>query len=214
MFIRKVLVLCLFSTLILAASGQQKTLFLEHIYWGEGAFFNSTTTSGPEALPFESPLFLSFSVPALPKSEALLLEYGVQSSILWYLDVPQSFWSGYHLIIKSQVIPEGISVETMFAIDGVRDIVHTHTDYCRTNKTSFKWIIKRGGFLENYVFPPLQITYIATGDYVPDDIANTILNDLFNYGFTVDVTVFGQAVGVQKFYLVSGWIQVTSMTKR
>jgi len=200
---------CLFSLIFilpLGVAAEVKLPTLEHIYWKMGGWFNDTTPSGSGN--FESPLFMSFNVPPSKKSECVFFEFGSQSLIQWIPNVAQSFWSGYRFKFKSAAIPAGFTVETMTSLEWVSDQGFMRQGQFRTNKTTYKLAIVRDAFLESYVYRPLQIKD-ANGSYVPDDIANGILNDLLDSGFEVEMTVVGYAQGVQNFILISGWIDVT-----
>jgi hypothetical protein len=205
---------CLFSlifVLSLGVAAEVKPPTLEHIFWKMSGWFNDTTPS--VAGNFESPLFISFSVPPSPKSECVFFEFGSQSLLQWIPSVTQSFWSGYRFKFMSAAIPAGFTVENTTSLEWVSDQGFMRQGQFRTNKTSYKWAIVRDGFLENYVFRPLQIKD-ANGSYVPDKIANGILNDLLDSGFEVEITVVGYAQGVQNFILLSGWIDVTRSGKK
>ncbi len=200
--------------LFLGAGAQEKPDMLEHIFWKMGGFFNETTLSGPGPFGYESPLFMSIQVPPSPKSDEVFFEFGVQSSVQWMQGVTQSFWSGYRFVFKSSVIPANISVENTTSLDGVNDPGLFRQGQSRTDKTTYRWTVVRDGFLKDYVFLPLSITYVDSGQLVPNDLANDILNSLLDNGFEVDITVVGVARGVQSFYLVSGWMDVTRSVKK
>ncbi len=215
MSIKKSLVLVLFVLgLLPAGSAQEKPNSLEHIFWKMGGFFNETTTPGPGTYGFESPLFMSIHVPPSPKADCVYFEFGSQSMVQWIPNVAQSYWSGYRMQFKSGAIPANVSVENTIAVDGVNDPGVFRQGGARTNKSTYRWTIVRDGFLEDYVFQPLTMRYIDSGQPLPDDEANAILNGMLDSGFDVDVTVKGVAQGVQSFYLVSGWIDVTRSVKK
>ena len=208
-------VLCL-AMLSLESVAQEKIPTIEHIYWAFTGYFNETTLTVPDFVTFQSlESLFEFHVPPSPKSDIIFFECGCQSSCTWFTDYPtQSYWSGFTIDIISPVIPDNYKVSTGITLDQRRDIVHTHPEGCRTEKSTYKIAIERDGFLKAHVFSPLSITNkLNPQEDVSNEIANAILNALMDKGFDAKVTVNGQAEGVQIYRLVSGWIHVTRTSK-
>jgi hypothetical protein len=204
---------CLF-TFSMGMIAQQKALDLELLASVQGGVFNENTLLVPDRINFESTESLfNFHVKPSPKTETIIFDFGLQSQIVWWPGFPQHYWSGFHLNFISSVIPDNMSVDIKTSIDNEQDI-HYDEVAVRTHKTTYKQTISKDAFLKPYVFYPLLITYKSTGDYVPDEIANQILNALISKGFDVKVTVFGIAEGVKEYFLTSGWIQVTGAVAR
>jgi hypothetical protein len=208
-------------TFSLVISAEEKIPVIEHIYWEVGGLFDFIVPENPELSDFLSPeILFAFHVSPSPKSDAIFFELGGQSRLRWWTDYPQpadkNYWCGYRITITSSAIPDDIYVWNQPSLHHMRgEVIEPYPmQWHRSVKNTIKLAIERDAFLREFVFRPLQITYISTGEYVPNEIANSILNDLMDKGFDVEVTLAGQTEGVKECHLCSGWIHVTRISKK
>ena len=83
----------------------------------------------------------------------------------------------------------------------------------RPGKNTWKIILRRNGRLREYPDFGWVTTYVSTGEGVPNEIANTILNDLMDHGFDVEVTQVILAEGAEKYSRLHFYIVVTRLSK-
>jgi hypothetical protein len=187
---------------------------IELLFWysmGRGEY-PTILFDSPIIQRYESDSISTFHVPASPKSEAIFFEFGCQAIVYWWDGyIRQQFWSSPYMRMLSEVIPDDISVQYGTGLLKNHDLTHDYSSH-RTDKHSYKIILRRDGMLRE--FPELvDVRYVSTGERVPDEIANSILNDLMDNGFDIEVFMKGEVEGVTKIWLIMFYIEVTRLSK-
>ncbi len=159
-----------------------------------------------EQLPEET--FLTFHVPSSPSSNKLFIETWSSTLVGWttwntrYISLAAKFR------VSSDVIPRGI--EVWVAIGLVRSSERNAMNYADRGSNyyyrSAKWIMSRnsiGGW---------NFGYTDSEQPVPEELALSILNDLINKGFDLEVSTIGLVQGSDLIYLYFS-AEVTGITK-
>jgi len=190
---------------------EEKASVIEHVFWDMEVWFNYTYLDDPGFQEYESEPLFTFYVPPSSKSEAIFFDFGCQSHIWWYgKHKSRVYWSTLKIEIFSEVIPDNMLVYTTL---GMESVTHeTLPMNGRPNKATYKLVMRKDDFLIAS-YPTWYVKY-ESGENVPNEIANNILNDLIDNGFDVVVSVFGRTEGVEEYVLVTAWIHVTLATKK
>ncbi len=210
---KKILVsvfLCLFlSSFTMLA--EEKLQVIEHVFWDEEVLFNYTYLETPDYREYESDTLFAFQVPPSPKSKAIFFDFGCQSHIFWYGGyTPRLYDSRLKINIISDVIPDNI---IFYNTCGMESVTHELLPMDgRPNKTTYKMAMRRDDFLLAS-YPSWNVEYVS-GENVPNEIANNILNDLIDNGFDVEVLVIGKTEGVEEYVIISAWMHVTRALKK
>ncbi|UCE21535.1 MAG: hypothetical protein JSV46_04775 [Candidatus Aminicenantes bacterium] len=197
---------------------EEKSTIIELLFWysaGRGEYYNKIEFEDPSRIPLlESEPILTFHVPPSPKSDALFFELGSVSMATWWDGYsPLEYNSGLDLWMSSEVIPDDISVYGGGAwLEGM-EIINHPKPVGRPGKNTWKSILRRDGMLREYP-DNWFVVYKSTGEPVPKEIANSILNDMMDNGFDVEVTQKLMVEGVKQSWLLHFYIDVTRATKK
>jgi hypothetical protein len=187
---------------------------LYHYYSGNGEYNKyAVILDDPSLQWYESDPICSFHVPPSKKSDVIVFEYGFAAiAFLWRGHPQHMFWCNYSLKIISTAIPADISIQGGLGM--VKDFSPaSDLILLRTDKHSFKQVLRRDGMIRE--FPDWwDVRYISTGGLVPYEISNSILNDVMDDGFDVEISYYGEVEGVTKIWPAIYFIDVTRIIKK
>ena len=208
-------IICIFMS-ALGLGAQEKVYVYEHLAWaqtGLGKYILDTLLDNPAKFVFESGPFLSFSVPPSPKAQAIFFEFWGQSLHRWWVGyTPQSFSAVVKFKFISDLIPAVIEVYYAHGLTEIVGITHSSSASDR-NKRNWKVILRRDSMLREYT-DGWDIRYTSTGEKVPNDIAQGILNELIDKGFNVEVSLSGDCQGIKEFTFYAFQVEVTRLVKK
>ena len=208
-------VICVFVS-ALGLMAQEKVRVYEHLAFvqtGYGETILETYLDNPDYFTFQSGPFLSCSVPPSPKADAIFFEFWGQSIHEWWVGYdPQSFSANIKVKLVSNLIPPDIEVYWYHGLTGISGITHNSPGPDR-NKRTWKFILRRDSMLRAFT-DWWDIRFISTGQQVPNNVAQGILNNLMNNGFNVEISVLGNCQGVNYFSFYAFEVEVTRLVKK
>jgi len=161
----------------------------------------------PNWAEFKSLPFLTFNVPASPKSTAIFFETRGHALVEWsnYLIDTTEAVCWINLRIISNLIPENIEVGTGAMV--VRQVEKNSLLFEDTIRSwdSRKYILRKG-YTDWWV-----VRNIITGEVLPDRDAKAILKKLIDNGFTVEVWANGMVQGVKSVWIMAN-VHVTRIS--
>ena len=157
---------------------------------------------------YELDPFMTFEVPASPKSDALFFEVDCKV----YRQFNDSSTRHAHLRLMwrltSEVIPENIEVWGGWGAFVFKDTNHSEDFSPLMSHNNSVKMVMRKDTLDWWVFQ-----YKDTGDFVPDEVAVPILNEIIKKGFSFEVWASLEAQGLIQFWLRPVTWHVTRLSK-
>ena len=206
---KKGLIVFLSVFLVLAGTAFAKKTFIEYLGWYqvpmEDYGFALTPADDTVMTYYDSAPFLTFSVPASAKSEAVFIDHFAEALFVCSDFGTRKVECRNRLDIISSAIPADVEVYTERAVARIAE-TNLSADYDIGYRRSWKRdpvIIRRDSL--DWWF----VKYISTGDDVPASDALDILNDILDTGFTVNISTNGFLQGVEDFFLKFCMVTVT-----
>ena len=202
------LFLCFFVlSIMIMAEEKGKAKIIEFIGWADTCwqlYFKEFTNPSDRTYYYLEP-FLSLNVPASPKSEAIFFDLWTQL-LIWWSDCKTRDVELYIIVdIISDVIPDNVEVFNWYALDIYE------TNYAKNTGTQLKRkymkLIMRRDHLDFW-----RIKYKDTGEYVPDEVAISILGKLIESGFDIEIWADGFAQGANKIRIAPVTMEVTRIS--
>lgn len=157
---------------------------------------------------FISDTFLSFQVPASPKSDGIKLDYYVLANYKWSTHFNRRAIHKIRFNVVSNVIPINVEIYYHSMIYGWIGTNNAGDySYSRAMKRHFSHI--RRNNLCNW-----QVKYKSSGDYVPEDQAFEILNNLIDRGFSIEIQTEGEMQGMERYTLWHIKVELLRITKK
>jgi hypothetical protein len=196
------------------ANEKDKVTIVEHLFWyssGNGEF-HKIVFDDPSHQSFESEPFLTFSVPPSPKSSVIFFELGIHTRVTqWWEGYFNRFFCGPRLRIYSELLPNDIEITTGINLEEV--IYSPETLGGGADKNNWKIILRKDGLLRE--FPDWWwVRYKSTGEPVPNEMANSILNGIIDNGFNVEFYLAGEVWSVKGLMNYLFYIEVTRLSKQ
>lgn len=192
----------------LAQDGGAKTI--EHLVWADTLrenAFDLTIAEYPERTEFESLPFLTFNVPASPKSAAIFFETRGHALVEWsnYLIDTTEAVCWINLRIISNLIPENIEVGTGAMV--VRQVEKNSLPFEDTIRSwdSREYVLRKG-HVDWWV-----VRNISTGEVLSEKDAKALLTKLINNGFKVEIWANGIVQGVKSVWMMAN-VHVTRIS--
>jgi len=192
---------------------EEKGKVIEHLVWAHSSLEDvpGFKPSDPTQLEkFNIEPFLTFQVPASPKSEVLFIEFWAQVLYKWSDFETRRATLSCYLRIISDVIPNNIEVLVpKSVIDvGEKNFAGNYDLQYRRSRRNAKHRISRNGDIWGS-----WVLYKDSGEHVPTEIAQDIFNRLIDNGFNVEVYSDGRIQGCSVIWLIGVLIEVTRLSE-
>ncbi len=205
-------VLLFFFVCSLVMLADEKAQTIEHLVWADTLWeqcFYKEPSNHEELESFVSDPFLTFHVPASPKSDALFFEFWAQALYKWSGFETRRAKLELNFRIISGDIPDNIEVKIGSTVINVGETnVCGNYDIQGRRSRRYTKLPMRRNSVDWWI-----VYYKNSGVYVPENITHEILNNLMDNGFDVEVYTVGEIQGVSRINLIPVEFHVTRLSK-
>jgi len=201
-----------FAFPLMTSPKEKKSIIVEHLIWKETGYFNFITVeiADPNIKERkEAPEFLRFHVPPSPKSDTLFFEFWAQAFYKLGAYPLRNAECGIWFQIESEIIPTNIMVRNGFHLLHIvetNNALNEDLEWRRAQR-NLKLLMNANNI--SYWI----ITYKDSGEFVSEEYAKNLINQLIRNGFDVKVYAYTELQGVTEFFFYPIFVEVTRLIK-